>query len=64
ELPDIDQLVGVCRDASDNAVTLDIRDDAGCAWEMWHGGLERVEGTVWDSIDKWVARLFGVFDDH
>ncbi|MCQ4120701.1 hypothetical protein [Rhodococcus tibetensis] len=56
ELPDIDHI-------SDNAVTLDIRDDTGRVWEMWHGGLERVDSTIWDAIDKWVARLFGI-DDH
>lgn len=62
DYPDIAQLVGVCLDVTGNAVTLDIRDTAGRTWEMWHGGLERVEGTLWDSIDSWIARLFGVFD--
>ncbi|QTJ69414.1 hypothetical protein HYG77_30365 [Rhodococcus sp. ZPP] len=63
ELPEIDQLVGVCRDASDNAVALDTRDDSGRVWEMWHGGLERIDKTLWEAIDEWVTRLFGI-DDH
>ncbi|MCQ4118414.1 hypothetical protein [Rhodococcus tibetensis] len=62
ELPDIDQLVGICRDASDNTVTLDIRENTGRTWEMWHGGLERVDSTIWDAIDKWGARLCGIDD--
>ncbi len=64
ELPDIDQLVGVCRDASDNAVALDTRDDTGRVWEMWHGGLERVDKTLWEAIDEWVTRLFGIDDNQ
>jgi hypothetical protein len=60
EWPDLNQLVAVCLDVAGNAVTLDVGDGDGRAWELWDNGFERVEGTVWDSIDRWLARLLGV----
>lgn len=58
-LPDLDNLIGLCKNRGTARVLFDITKDDRFAWERWEGSLE-LWPNLWDRLDAW---LFDSFDE-
>ncbi len=56
-LPNLDNLIEICKNPASARILVDISTDGKDAWERWDGSLEYWP-NLWDRLDTWLMDVF------